>query len=420
MKLAAGVWILHRGFTHISDDDYARTVIAEQFAHSPRLDPSATSWLPLPFWLEGGAMLASGDRSLGAARAVAVVVGAAAVALPYQAMVGTGVARAAAWIATAVCIALPWNAWLGVATVPEGWVGALVAAAAIAMPAARARPWVAAALLAASLSRYEAWPVCAVMAAVCSLSAARGQRPGREIACAALAAAGPIAWMLWNRHAHGSAIHFLARVSAFRHAIGAADIPLKDKLLGYPRALAGETPEAVALGIAGAAGAVMNEALRARWRIPALIAAATLAFLVAGDLSDGAPTHHPARALAPIWWLLVGAGIDAAWQLGRRMATGGTWARQARWVAMLFGLAWLTGLPSRWSAFPGLGEWDRRDVQIVRGLELRSRSVAWARIVPCSFEHFALLAAWGAPERAEVTPRTGEPPTSECPRVIER
>ncbi|MBV9948922.1 MAG: hypothetical protein JOZ69_18885, partial [Myxococcales bacterium] len=31
VKVALGAWILHRGFTHVSDDDYARTVIAEQF-----------------------------------------------------------------------------------------------------------------------------------------------------------------------------------------------------------------------------------------------------------------------------------------------------------------------------------------------------------------------------------------------------
>ena len=71
-KLALGAWVLRQGFTHVSDDDYARTVIAEQFAHAPRLDPSATSWLPLPFWLEGSAM-GVGGRTLEVARAVAVV-----------------------------------------------------------------------------------------------------------------------------------------------------------------------------------------------------------------------------------------------------------------------------------------------------------------------------------------------------------
>ena len=48
------------GFRALSDDDYARIVIAQRFAESPSLDPTGTSWLPLPFWLNGGAMLLFG------------------------------------------------------------------------------------------------------------------------------------------------------------------------------------------------------------------------------------------------------------------------------------------------------------------------------------------------------------------------
>jgi hypothetical protein len=33
----------------VSDDDYARVVIAQRL--SLALDPSGTSWLPFPFWL---------------------------------------------------------------------------------------------------------------------------------------------------------------------------------------------------------------------------------------------------------------------------------------------------------------------------------------------------------------------------------
>src|ERR1700720_407365 len=95
LKLAIGAWILHTGFTHVSDDDYARTVIAEQFAHAPRLDPSGTSWLPVPFWVEGLVMMAAG-RSLAVARAVSVVLGAASVAAPYLAMRAVGMRRGAA------------------------------------------------------------------------------------------------------------------------------------------------------------------------------------------------------------------------------------------------------------------------------------------------------------------------------------
>ena len=46
--------MLHLGFSHVSDDDYARVVIAERFAHAPHLDPSATSWLAATaFWMRG-------------------------------------------------------------------------------------------------------------------------------------------------------------------------------------------------------------------------------------------------------------------------------------------------------------------------------------------------------------------------------
>jgi hypothetical protein len=431
IKLAVGAWLLAHGFTHVSDDDYARTVIAERFAHVPRIDPSETSWLPFPFWIEGAAMSVLG-RSLEVARAVAVVLGAASVGAPYVAMRSVGAPRAAAFIAVAVAMVLPWNAWLGVATVPEGWAGALVAAAAIAMGNPRAGSWTAAALLVASLSRYEAWPACAVFAGLSAWRVVRragaghapmdqAARPWRETAWALLAVAGPVAWMAWNAHAHGSAVHFVARVSAFRRAIGAADVPMRDKLIGYPWALVEQTPEAAALGLAGVAGMIGSGVLRARWRWPAIVVAAVMAFLVLGDVRDGAPTHHPARALAGVWWVLVGMGVDAGVaMLGWAARDPSRRALAAGCATAIAAMVWCSSLPSRWVASPGRSESERREAQIARGLDLRARGVSAASITPCSFEHFALLAAWGSPEKAEVGTRTGQPPTPECPTVVER
>ncbi len=55
LKALMGAFVRRCGFEQVSDDDYARTVIAQLFAHSPRWDPSGTSWLPLPFWIRRAA-----------------------------------------------------------------------------------------------------------------------------------------------------------------------------------------------------------------------------------------------------------------------------------------------------------------------------------------------------------------------------
>ena len=417
LKVAVGLWVLHQGFTHVSDDDYARTVIAEQFAHAPKLDPSGTSWLPFPFWIDGSAMATAG-RSLEVARSAALVLGCVSVAAPYLAMRVAGIGRAAALLATGLTLMLPWNAWLGVATVPEGWAGALIAAGVIAMGSARARPWAAAALLAGSLARYEAWPACAMLVCLCGCAARRGSRR-REIACAVVAAAGPLAWMAWNSLAHGSAFHFLARVSTFRHAIGAADVPLRDKLLGYPRALVVETPEVALLGAIGLLS-LAEPRQRALWRWPLATAAAILLFLVAGDVGDGAPTHHPVRALAATWWVLVGAGVSALGALGRSIAASGARRLAATCIVGSLAIGSALRLAAQWREYPGQSASERRDVQIARGLDMKRRGVHAASLVPCAFEHFALLAAWAEPEGATVAPASHLPVTDDCPTVTER
>ena len=164
LRLLLDVWILHHGFTHVSDDDYSRTTISELFAHAPRLDPSGTSWLPLPFWIEG-TLLAIFGRSLGVARGIAVGLSAAGSVLPYWAMRASGTSRVCALATSCVTALLPWNVWLGVATVPDGWVGDRPLTGVIgALGARRHRGAWAIALLAASLSRYETWSACAVVA----------------------------------------------------------------------------------------------------------------------------------------------------------------------------------------------------------------------------------------------------------------
>src|SRR5258708_3062804 len=103
LKIVVGAWLLHLGFSHISDDDYARVVIAETFAHAPKLDPSGTSWLPFPFWLTGSVMMAFG-RSLPVARALAFALGVISVAPVYLAARAIGISRVVATVAVAVAI----------------------------------------------------------------------------------------------------------------------------------------------------------------------------------------------------------------------------------------------------------------------------------------------------------------------------
>jgi hypothetical protein len=311
-------------------------------------------------------------------------------------------------------MALPWNAWLGAATVPEGWAGALVASAAIAMTGSQARGWAGTALFVASLSRYEAWPVCVIFAAVCGASALRSVDANRDVWRALLALAGPAAWMAWNAHAHDGPLHFLARVAAFRHAVGAADVPLTSKLLGYPVALVTETPEVALLGLVGLIG-LRHRELRRRWLWPSVTAGVVMAFLVWGDVQDGAPTHHPARALGATWWLFVGMGVDTIGVLiaGPQVTTlAGV---PAAGILLAF---WCVSLPTRWAWAPGKSPHERRDAQIERGRSLRESGVEHARVVPCAYEHFALLAAWGAPERATVEAITHQPVTEQCPDVL--
>ncbi len=209
-------------------------------------------------------------------------------------------------------------------------------------------------------------------------------------------------------------LHFIARVTAFRRAIGAADVPWSDKLLGYPRALVEETPEAALLGACGLAGLVSSRELRRRWGWAATAALAVLAFLVAGDLGDGAPTHHPARALGSLWWIFVGMGVDA---LRVAMAGDGrSSCREPRGDGRRRGRVDRVppGAMGRVARTQRAGAPRRADRE---GLDLRARDVVTAEITPCQFEHFATIAAWGEPERARVHPRTQEAPTIDCPRV---
>src|SRR5205085_4523078 len=129
--------------------------------------------------------------------------------------------------------------------------------------------------------RYESWPACAACAIFLAI---------RRSPIALLCAAGPLGWMAWNSHAHGSALHFFARVSTFRELHAPA--PLFDRVFGNLRALVTGFPEAVLIGVVGAISLGDRE-VRTKWTLPLACAALTLIMLIASDVRGGAPTHHP-------------------------------------------------------------------------------------------------------------------------------
>ena len=410
-----GAVIVRAGFSHVSDDDYARVVIAELFAQSPKLDPSGTSWLPFPFWINGAAMIVFG-RSLATARVVAFVLGALSVVPPYLALRAAGVKRPYAVVGVVIAMCAPWNAWLALSTVPEAMTASLVAAGAIAIGTPRARPWAAAGLFVAALSRYEAWPVCAAFAIVCAIGARKREHRRTDLVALVLAASGPILWMAWNAHAHGSALHFFARVASYRQTMGGAAVPASAKWLGYPRAFVRSAPAVAAFAAVGALG-LGNRETRARWALPLTAAGAMLAFLVYGDLRDGAPTHHPERALIALTWILAAFGVDGARAFGHAIA----WGHSKRemliaGVVTTVAITWLSALPVLWQNYPGRDDADR-ETQLERGRALRDAGAQAIVVTPCAYEHFALLAAFGAPERAEVREATHDAPTAACPSV---
>ncbi|MGH7330735.1 MAG: hypothetical protein ACREJX_20490, partial [Polyangiaceae bacterium] len=343
-----------------------------------------------------------------------IAASALASAFAYLALRALPTSRWPALAGTLIAIALPWSAWLGAATVPEGFAAPLIV---VGMATANARTtrtrWLGAlALVAASLSRYEAWPVCAVFFLT-------GVEPGlsfdRMLAHFA-ALVGPVGWMAWNLHAHGSATHFLDRVASYRNAIGAGDDALSTQLAIYPRALLDLGGEPIFLGVFALVVFCIRRDFRGRWIHAFACAISLFAFLIYGETRGGAPTHHPERALLAVAWLLVMAGVDALALVTSKLPKKATVTG-----ALVVSIAWLGYAVDRYIDAPAQSADEDRTAQIARGLDLRSRNVPHLVVTPCAYEHFALLAAFGSPERADVAAVSPHDavtrhPAADCPR----
>lgn len=421
------------GFRAISDDDYARTVIAERFAVAPKLDPSGTSWLPFPFWVVGSSLAVFG-RNLGVARVSSVVLAIGAGALLHAALVKAGVARPARLLGALTVSLLPWTLWTTAATVPEATTAALAATAVVlaSLPRERQSPWT---LLgsglsasAAALSRYETWPLALVVALVL-LEGARHEPKTRAIRGlgALLAVFGAASWMLWNHVSHGSATHFLFRVARFKQALGLPETSLAERLVAYPRLLVQWFPETVLASLCAIYTLMARrrgETDLAKYRLTRLAvaslaaSAAILLFLAYGNVRDGAPTHHAERALLPLAFVLVPSTLGLLFE-GSFTPTSRTRMRVAGAVlALVLLLLHARRLPE----YPGRDDADRSR-EVAKGLELRGSS--HLDVTPCAYEHFALMAAFGAPERVTVEERKpwekrpADAPQDTCPRVRE-
>jgi hypothetical protein len=385
-KLLVSLAVLAGGFRCVSDDDYARVVIAQRFAETPHLDPSGTSWLPLPFWIYGAAFRLLGG-SLGVARCVAIFLGVGAALLLLVAARLLGAGRPGALLGALLAALFPWSVWLGAATVPELPAAALVVfgMATLAEDAPRTRSLGAVAIGAACFSRYEAWPI-AVAFAACVLADAARSRDARS-AVPAMLALGPI--LLWLCHGvfvHGDALFFWRRVASYRRALGPGPA-LSDRLWAVPRSLFVEEPE-LWLGLA-----FMLAPLRAltRYRRPVVASLALVVFLALGELSGSGPTHHASRAVLPVWLLAALALGDV---VGR--AFSASRAHRRAWLAypgVVLAFGWL---------YRGLfgPDFPDRSAAVDIGDRARELGASALLIDSVDYSYLAVTAAFGKPNDA--------------------
>jgi hypothetical protein len=395
------------GFGAISDDDFARVTISQAFASLPRVDPTGTSWLPFPFWVTGAAMAVLGT-SLAVAKVVAMSLACASGIVLYAAARSGGVSAGSAWLGALLWTFVPVGVFTGAATVPELPTAALCSAALLLLRRDDAKAaWVAAAIvLPATLSRYEAWPVAAcVVAGVAVAGVKDGTRAGlaSRAGAIALACLGPIAWVLWNRHAHGDAFHFHARVSAYWFAWGGAT-------KGWVGPLEPLLVDGVLLGVS-AAGALYWGRGAPRWRawsVPLLACAGVVVALALAQITGGAPTHHPERTLLFVWgvgWVAVAdlwpvpAGAQRGWKLWR-----GVWGGAV--IAVMVTRTHATA--------PSYGV--NRSDELRVGTWLRDHAEGPVLLAPKDYGYFAILAAMGSRDRvtlaSSVDPRDRPTP---CP-----
>lgn len=345
----------------------------------------------------GSAMLALG-RTLAAARTVALFLGVASVLLVHRAASWAGASRGAAFGAGALAAVIPTSSVLGVSFQPEALTAGLVVFGAAATCMDGSRRWLGgAALGAATLCRYEAWPAAATFAAIALFDAGRARRAEVRLALvlAALIALLPAScWVLHGVLHHHDALFFLHRVAAYRRALGVTESPWS-ALVDTPIRLVSAEPELVLGGIVAIALARRARVGSARLARPTFVLASILVFLVVGELLGGAPTHHPERTFLSIY---LGGAIAVADAAGALLA-GGAEMRTRRALVLAVAAAAVVVRAAR-PADEGLVD-RRRELAIGGAARVVLPGDERLAVDTPDFGYFAVIAAFGAPERAE-------------------
>ena len=405
-------WIVRAsGFRAISDDDYARVVIAAEFVNNPSWDPSGTSWLPFPFLLNGSAMTVFGD-DLAVARGVAIVTAVLTACLLYSAARMLGASRLWAVLGTLSSSALAYSALLSVSTVPEYLcAGCLVfAASTLTVRTAGLRMLGALAVLVACASRYEAWPVAGGFALLNLFDAWKcpsAQDRSGYIIPAALAVAFPLNWLAYGAVHHGNPLFFVSRVVDYKRSLGDALPSLWQLASETPRALLFAEPEPVLAALAAwffARRVVSRERARlSLWRAWFPLALMVITLIV-GAARGGAPTHHSERALLACWLLFT---LSAATWLSTATRENATTKTQRRSVFVAVALAIGLGAGLRYSNFmferqPVINRLEEESI----GIELKHRELTSpiALRTP-DYGYFAIIATAGQPENFEILER---------------
>lgn len=403
---AAGCWLsLSAGPITISDDDYARVTIAQRFAEVPSLDPTGTSWLPLPFYLQGTA-LALTDGSLAAARAFQVLLALGSALLLYLAGTWLAERRVFAAFGAILGLCIPYVSQLAVATVPEFQTATLAClglAGLTQVPESFSgagerilvgrRLCSALALTAACACRYEAWWLALAAMLFTLDDARRAHRLGRAalarslVGIALLHVTFPVIWLTHGAVNHGSATFFIARVTAYKHALGEAARPLSELLTeGY-----------LGSAFTFAPGAILAPVLLAVWLRrtdvrallrPVLALGFMLLLLTLSELRGGAPTHHAERTVVAVW--LFGA-----------LATGALFARvtaamqRSRVIAGAVAISLLFTLSAAAARTPAPFVDRSAEERLGQAIPKDARVV----IATSDYGYFAVMAAAGAPSR---------------------